>query len=580
MKRFIFILSLIIVQYTAWAGDSTISGLGKSNISGAGLQSIQADNHQYSDLAFANGANAVQDKDVSNTVLNNAKDFGTIQDLSQPSFGDNLFKKQCGKISHMRFLNPNYRISIGDKINIQVWGAFQFSQEMTVDTQGNIFLPEIGPIRLQGVENKNLNSVLSQKIKIIFLKDVHIYGDLITAQPVQVYVTGFVGAPGLYNGLSSDSIIYFLCQAEGINSAEGSYRDIKIIRANKQIKNVDLYDFIRHGKIGDFQLRQGDVILVGSRRNTVSVEGNIKSPYTYEINGDSVSMAKLISYAHLNANVTHVRVDSHKGKSPQIYYYPIEQAKSVRLNSGDHLVFTSDQSQNQIVVTVTGEVVGPHQYVLKKGQSLDGLLRKMRFNDEADFENVQLFRPSVAKQQKLAVESSLARLERQTLTSSNITADGAKLQVIQSQLIGKFIEHAKNAQFQGQIILGAQRESQHVLLTNNDVINIPQKEESITISGEVMNSISVELSKRKGYLDYINEAGGFTDVADKKKILLVHKNGVSELIKRNSRVSKAIKSGDQIIVLSKPPSENWQVTESLTQIMYRIAVAARVAILI
>lgn len=590
MRRLFSLFLILFIQQQAYAAlsfqnDHTVpleTSLQSSSTTNVESQpESQLQQKEYSELAFASGANTSKEDNPSNIRLNQEKNFGAILNNEQKPFGYNLFESKCQNLSHLRFFNPEYRISIGDKINIQIWGAFKFSKVMTVDTQGNIFLPEVGPVRLKGIQNKDLNLTLGRELKKIFLKDVHVYGDLVTATPVQVYVTGFVTTPGLYDGLSSDSIIYYLCKAGGINNKEGSFRNIKILRSGKVIHKIDLYRFITHGQIDHFQLHQGDTILVGALQQTASVAGNVKSPYFFEFRRPQMSMTEVMQYAHLDPSVTHVRIERHQGQKPKVNYLPLSRAKNMKIEPGDHLVFVSDQSQHQVVVTVTGEVIGAHQFVLKKGENLDSLLHKLNISREADVRNIQLYRESVAEQQKTAVESSLARLERQVLMSSSVTADGAKLQVLQSQMISKFIDKAKNVKFQGQVILGPQPQWKNIHLVNNDVVNVPRKTSIITVSGDVLTSVSVEAEPGKSVRNYIEDAGGFAPSADKNKILLVHQSGRVEVLSPGIfGKQRQVVGGDQIIVLSKPQSESWQVAEALTQVMYRIAIAARVAVLI
>src|SRR3546814_6443497 len=64
--------------------------------------------------------------------------------------------------------NPDYMISIGDNIQVRLWGAFQFQASLTVDPQGNIFLPNVGPIHLLGVRNKELQKVVDGAVSRVF----------------------------------------------------------------------------------------------------------------------------------------------------------------------------------------------------------------------------------------------------------------------------------------------------------------------------------------------------------------------------------------------------------------------------
>ena len=64
------------------------------------------------------------------------------EDGLPPPYGANLF---AGGYETERSdgVNDNYLIAPGDKLNIWIWGAVNFSNVVTVDNQGNIFIPEI-----------------------------------------------------------------------------------------------------------------------------------------------------------------------------------------------------------------------------------------------------------------------------------------------------------------------------------------------------------------------------------------------------------------------------------------------------
>jgi protein involved in polysaccharide export with SLBB domain len=84
-------------------------------------------------------------------------------------------------------------------------GAFQYDGALTVDPKGNIFLPNIGPLKVSGMTNAQLNNTVTSKIKEVYTSNVNVYASLLQAQPVKVFVTGYVRSPGLYGGVASDS---------------------------------------------------------------------------------------------------------------------------------------------------------------------------------------------------------------------------------------------------------------------------------------------------------------------------------------------------------------------------------------
>jgi protein involved in polysaccharide export with SLBB domain len=540
----------------------------------------QTTERQFSSLAFSNASNTKNDEDDINVTIKTQERIGSILNDALPVFGKNLFNNQCKQLHQTNFFNSHYRITVGDKINLQMWGAYQFNQELVVDTQGNIFIPEVGPVRLEGVENKRLNQLIANHITKIFSKDVHVYADLVTVQPVQVYVAGYVNEPGLYDGLSSDSVIYFLCKAGGINLKEGSFRAIDIVRQNKPIRRIDLYDFILSGNIQHFQLHPGDTIVVRPQEYTISVDGKVKNAYQYEWLSPQISMKEIMRVANIDPSVTFVRIQKNQGNKPKVLYLHVSEASTMVLHNNDKVTFVADHEVSQVLVTVKGQIQGKHQYVIKRGVNLSEFLHTLHFTRQANIRNTQLYRESVAVQQKLAINASLARLHRQVMTATSTTEAGAKIQEAQATTMLKFIADAKQVDPKGQIVLGEPCLWKNVILENNDVINIPQRTSVITISGDVVNAISLECRPNYTILDYIMAAGGVEKTANVKELLVIKQNGKVNVVQRTHWHSRhvPIEGGDQIIVLPKVNSENWQITEAVSRILFQIAIAAKVAL--
>ncbi len=540
--------------------------------------STPSNNHEFQSLAFGNSRNSNSDSEHL-VRLNSEKGYGGLQSESLPVFGHSLFEQQCETLKQAHFFNPDYQLSVGDKISLQIWGAIESNTLLSIDNQGNLFLPEVGPVHLEGVKNRDLNQILARRLKDVFKKDVFLYANLLTAQPVQVYVSGFVKSPGLYDGLSSDSIIYYLCRAGGISLEEGSFRQIEILRDNKPIQRVDLYNFLLKGNIKHFQLHQGDTIVVKKIANLLNVSGNVKKPYQYEFLQEPIALKTLTKTLPMNASTTFVRLEHHRGEQPEVRYLPIKDSLNEPLYSGDSISFVSDQTLKQVIVFVEGAVSDQHQFVMKEGESLKELVSRIHFKPKANVNNLQLYRGSVAKEQEAAIQSSLSRLERQILTNSSVTENGAKMQVVQAEMIMRFIDEAKNVKLKGQVVLGSKETWSDILLENNDVIQVPEQSEIVTISGDVLNSMSIERKPNYAVNNYVGLAGGFTNTADRKKALVVKQNGQVEIVNPSAHQAK-IMGGDQIIILSKPQTESWQITESLSKIIYQIAVAARVALVV
>ena len=124
------------------------------------------------------------------------------EDSLQP-FGARLFTGNFLK-TREDGLNPNYVVAPGDQVSVRTWGAINLDDIYTVDSQGNIFLPEIGPLQLEGVMNGELTDAVRGHIRTVYIDNIDVYTNLVTSQPVAVYVTGLVNNPGRYAGIPSD----------------------------------------------------------------------------------------------------------------------------------------------------------------------------------------------------------------------------------------------------------------------------------------------------------------------------------------------------------------------------------------
>lgn len=268
-------------------------------------------------------------------------------------FGGQLF---TGNFRAEQFpgFNPNYQISIGDRITIRIWGAVTIDGIFPVDPQGNIFVPSLGPVPVLGVRNGELNDVIQSRAQKVFRDNVSIYATLDATQPVKVFVTGFVSKPGLYAGLSSDSLLYYLDKAGGVDPLRGSYVDIKIMRNQSVRKNVNLYDFLLSGKLELIQLNDGDTIIVEPRKQSVSISGEVLNPYIFEYDQPTLTVADLLKLAAVKPTATHVSVVRRTGREKTSEYYEIAKAQQVVLDDGDEVKVLSDRYSGTILVRIEG----------------------------------------------------------------------------------------------------------------------------------------------------------------------------------------------------------------------------------
>lgn len=488
-------------------------------------------------------------------------------------FGEQLFLGRFATEQYTGF-NPDYQIAIGDRITLKIWGAIQFEGTLTVDPQGNIFIPQVGPVKVLGVRNAELNDVIEKAVRKVFKDLVGVYATLETAVPVKVFVTGFVKNPGLYGGLSSNSILYYLDRAGGVDPERGSFIDITVLRGGKVRKKVNLYDFLLKGELELIQMVDGDVIFVGSKKRTFTVTGEVFNPYQFEFEGDFISGKEAMKLAKPKPGATHITVTRKQGQKKYTEYYSLEELDKIKIYDGDEVMVLSDRYPGTILVRIEGAHSGPHALILPYGATMKDVLPRIVPNERSNLEAIQLFRKSVAQRQKEMILTSLQQLQTYALTGRSETQEEATLRVKEAELIMRFVDLAKNIEPKGQVVIGSLEEAKNVLLEDGDVIKIPEKTSVVMVHGEVRFPNAIVYSPGKDVHYYIRQAGGFTQRANKDVIIVLHQNGKFE-----DGDKATIQPGDEIFVLPKIEAKRIEIVRGITQILYQIAVTARVLLM-
>ncbi|MDQ8954031.1 polysaccharide biosynthesis/export family protein [Acinetobacter rudis] len=487
-------------------------------------------------------------------------------------FGSQLFKGAFSATAGSTF-NNSYKLNPGDQVNVRMWGAYQYAGTQTVDPKGNLFLPNIGPVQVQGVSNGQLQALIESHVRKVYVSNVGVYASLVEAQPVKVLVTGVVNQPGNYGGLANDSVVAYLDRAGGVDPERGSYIDIKIMRNGQIMQQVDLYEFLISGRLQPFSFRDGDVVVVGPRTQTFSISGEVFNAYDFEFNVPYLSVAQALSVAKAKPGATNISIMRRQGNEYRSEYYPISQANDVQVQNGDVLSVTADRYAGTIQVRIEGANNGEHAIVLPYGAKLSEVLPKIKPNSLANMQALQLFRPSVAKRQKEMLNIALDKLEDATFNARSSTQEEAKLRSTDAELVKQFVAKARQTQPLGQVVLNPNT-YQDVILEQGDILKIPEITSVVMVHGEVAFANGVEYQPNRSAISYIEQVGGFSQKSNKSKVIVIHQNGEAELVSKSSKIQQ----GDEIMVLPKASSKSIEVARGITAILYQIAIMTKVAL--
>lgn len=501
--------------------------------------------------------------------------------MENPPFAANLF---IGGFESERSsgLNDNYLIAPGDKISIWLWGAVNFSDVVTVDNQGNIFIPNIGPVPIANTPAGSVNQTVTAKIRQVYTNDVNVYVNLLTSTPVSLYVSGPVLRPGQYAGLASDSVLYYLKRAGGIDFQRGSFRQIDIVRNGKVVASADLYAFFRNGKLPEISFKDGDTILVHPIGNTIVVETGARNSFTFEflneeLNGDVVNY-----FARPGEFASHASVSGIRNNKQFARYLSVEEFALLELSAGDTVEYIADHEPQIYRINVAGAFAGASQIMVDKGSRLIDVLDHIEADTTlSDTQNIYILRESVAMKQKEIIEEGLRRLERSMYTAPiSSTGEGA-IRAQEAQLVADFIARARQVEPQGRVVVSENGEIANILLEPNDTIVIPEVTDLVHVGGEVLLPQSVVFNPDATTEDYVAWAGGFTERAEDDRILIVRKNGNVTFTSLNdsflSSNDNKLEPGDQIIVLPAIDTKLLQAVKDITQIVFQIAVATNAA---
>jgi protein involved in polysaccharide export with SLBB domain len=547
-------------------------------------------------LQQARDAGASNNVDLSQYIQSGGNSTGRNKPINMPSssgpmpagdedlpppYGANLFQ---GGFESERSdgLNSSYLVAPGDKISIQMWGAVNSADVMTVDNQGNIFIPDVGPVKVKDVPANRINAIVTQSIKSIYTNNVSIYVNLLTSTPVSVFVAGPVLRPGQYAGLASDSVLFYLKRAGGIDPYRGSYRNIKVLRNHQVVLDYDLYDFLKEGKLAGFSFKDEDVILVKEQGAMVTVEGAARYPFRFELLQEKASGDDLIYYSRPLEKTSHVAITGNRNTGPISVYLPIDEFDEFKMVDGDVVLFNDDLRPQVISIQISGSYLGPSFYTVDTNTRLLDILSHIEVDpNQANYGAIYIKRESVVQQQKMLIDESLNRLERSIFTAPASSDGEARIRAQEAQLVSQFVARARLIEPLGKVILSENGKVANIRLEQGDEIVIPAQTDLIQVSGEVLMPQAIVYNPNATVKDYVAWAGGFSERANDERIAVVRANGLTIFIDTQSSWltddnKHSLKAGDQILVLPKIDTKLLQAVKDITQVVYQIAIAANV----
>lgn len=316
----------------------------------------------------------------------------TMQDKIEPEkfhrelkqFGYDFFKNsgQLSQAVDSLPANDEYLVGPGDVMKLSLWGGINVQHELTVDRNGEIFIPKVGAVKVWGLSFSEVKKTVGNSINRYF-RNYEMNLSLGKLRTIQVYVVGEVESPGSYPINSLSTVINALAAAGG-PSKNGSLRNISVSRGTRTLDTVDLYDMLLTGdRSKDLRLQNGDTIFVPVIGSVVAVAGEVRRPAIYEIKGTTnllqmISMAGGITAAADTGRIQLERLSENRQRTVQDVFSNSKNYESIFanlvLNDRDMIKIFPVPAASRQVVTLKGNVIRAGDYQLKPGMRLKDII--------------------------------------------------------------------------------------------------------------------------------------------------------------------------------------------------------------
>ena len=356
--------------------------------SGANLASDESDQPESQAVDKPQNENS-QKRDYTNQEYGftggrnfNAPPKSKFTDKPLTHFGYNYFTDQPGLYAPLNNapVPPDYLIGPDDNVKIILFGNNNKKYSLTVTRDGDIFIPDIGPLTVAGITFEDLKSLVSQTVSNQLI-GTEVNVTLGSLRSIDIFVLGAANKPGLYNISALSTLTNAIIQSGGIDLS-GSLRDIKLKRNGKVVASFDFYDLLLNGDTSnDARLMQGDVVFIESIGKTAAIQGEVNRSGIFELK-DNEDLSDLLRFAgntkpKANLKTSDLtRINSTDNSFELISLdLSMEDTQKSALKNGDVVSIypLADNLRNAILVS--GHAQQPGFYSLTEGMKLLDLFK-------------------------------------------------------------------------------------------------------------------------------------------------------------------------------------------------------------
>ena len=287
-------------------------------------------------------------------------------------------------------LPANYQLQPGDSVTIRYSALTIAPREVSsiVDAQGGVSIGEIGRVSVAGRTAPQAEVFLRQRLERLY-RNVDVSVNLRQLRTIQVTLSGAAFAPGTYT-VPAAATAFNVLNAAGGPTANGSLRDIRVLRGGRLAGIVDIYPLIGAAssnpgrRSGDLNLQAGDNIYIPARLSRITIRGQVRQEAIYELTTsetlrDALGYAGGIKPSGVGQTIHIDTVDRGTGRIlKDVTVTSRAGVPGTPLYDGDSVEIASVRTILTNRVTILGAVQQPGDYALTSGMRVLDLLQRAR----------------------------------------------------------------------------------------------------------------------------------------------------------------------------------------------------------
>jgi len=497
-------------------------------------------------------------------------------DNSLKLYGSDFFNTFQTSFMPINEPNPDsdYSLDVGDVLNIQLIGQNNNNGNYVIARDGSISLEDVGKIVLAGLSLNEASSILKSKINLTYI-GTEAFVTLKEIRDVNVLITGNAKNPGIYTLTGNSNILHAVFAAGGV-SEFGSLREINLVRDDKVIETLDIYELLINGNYNlKKRLRSGDVIFIKPRKAVVKIDGAVNRPAIYEVFDDQ-NLFSIIEYANgmtRTADVQNISLERIlDGKLKTIPIINKSQFKTIKAEDGD-LIYIREFPFRE--ASISGAVMKPGTYLMSPNENVNNLIEKAGgFTKNAYLDGAIYLNEDAKKINKKAIDILYQEfIDNIVAISQKNTGQNFDLAPLIS-----LTKEVKDVEMNGRVIIDLEDKDSLQLysIKENDYLFIPEINNVVYVYGEASSEGAVMFVENKSVDYFVEKSGGYKKFADKKSIYILHPNGESQLYKAKRNI---FESSPKSEISIKPGSVIFVPRELDESMPRRLAAQAYVSIL-